>query len=161
MWPRRSSTKPATVWYAWVGTTGHAEAVQITFDPQVINYGTILQVYFSVAHNPTELNRQGPDTGTQYRSAIFPESDAQKQVAEAYIKQLGYSGVFKEPVVTSIETAKAFYPAEAYHQDYATLNPTSNYIAMFDLPKIEELSRLFPDLYNSNPVLVKSTKSPS
>lgn len=143
------------------GTTGHAEAVQITFDPKVINYGTILQVYFSVAHNPTELNRQGPDTGTQYRSAVFPESDAQKQVAEAYIKQLGESGVFKEPVVTSIETAKAFYPAEAYHQDYATLNPDSNYIAMFDLPKIEALNRLFPELYNPKPVLVGSAMSPS
>ena len=143
------------------GTTGHAEAVKITFDPQVINYGTILQVYFSVAHNPTELNRQGPDTGTQYRSAIFPESDAQKQIAEAYIKQLGDSGVFKEPLVTSIEMVKAFYPAEAYHQDYATLNPDSNYIAMFDLPKIEALSRLFPELYSPKPVLVGSAISPS
>ena len=143
------------------GTTGHAEAVEITFDPEVINYGTILQVYFSVAHNPTELNRQGPDTGTQYRSAIFPENDAQKQVAEAYIKQLGDSGIFKEPVVTSIEAAKAFYPAEAYHQDYATLNPGSRYIAMFDLPKIEELSRLFPELYSPKPVLVGKTNAPS
>ena len=143
------------------GTTGHAEAVQITFDPHVINYGTILQVYFSVAHNPTELNRQGPDTGTQYRSAIFPESDAQKQVAVAYIKQLGDSGAFKVPVVTSIETAKGFYPAEAYHQDYATIHPDSGYIAMFDLPKIEALSRLFPELYSPKPVLVGSTMSPS
>ena len=143
------------------GTTGHAEAVKITFDPKIINYGTILRVYFSVAHNPTELNRQGPDTGTQYRSAIFPDSDAQKQVAEAYIKQLGDSGVFKDPVVTSIETAKTFYPAEAYHQDYATLHPDSGYIAMFDLPKIVELNRLFPELYNARPVLVGKTGSSS
>ena len=113
-----------------------------------------------MAHNPTELNRQGPDTGTQYRSAIFPASEAQKQVAEAYIKQLGVSRVFKEPVVTTIETAKTFYPAEEYHQDYATLNPNSRYIAMFDLPKIEELNRLFPTLYNSKPVLVGKTGAP-
>ena len=143
------------------GSTGHAEAVKITFDPQVINYGTLLQVYFSVAHNPTELNRQGPDTGTQYRSAIFPQSDAQKRVADAYLKQLGDSGVFEESIVTRIETAKAFYPAEAYHQDYATLNTDSNYIAMFDLPKIEALSCLFPELYSPKPVLVGSTMSPS
>ena len=137
------------------GSTGHAESVEITFDPQVINYATILQVYFSVAHNPTELNYQGPDSGTQYRSAVFPATDTQKQVAEAYIKQLGNGGVFPNPIVTSIEMAKTFYPAEDYHQDYATLHPDNPYIAINDLPKVENLSRLFPSLYNPKAKLVK------
>ena len=108
--------------YEMVGTgkTGHAEAVEITFDPKVVGYGTLLQVYFSVVHNPTELNRQGPDTGPQYRSTIFAESDAQRQLAEAYIKQLDKASVYDAPIVTTIETSKKFYPAEAYHQDYAT-----------------------------------------
>ena len=143
------------------GTTGHAEAVKVTFDPKIINYGRILQVYFSVAHNPTELNRQGPDIGTQYRSAIFPESDAQKQMAEAYIKQLEDSGIYKGPIVTIIETSKLFYPAEAYHQDYATLHPQDGYIANFDRPKVEALNRHFPQLYTPKPVLVGSNLSPS
>ncbi len=143
------------------GTTGHAESVEVIFDPHVINYATLLQVYFSVAHNPTELNFQGPDGGTQYRSAIFPQSDAQRQVAEAYIKQLGSAGTFPDPIVTSIEPAKAFYPAEDYHQDYATLHPDSGYIATYDLPKVENLSRLFPDLYSDTPKLVKDAGSPS
>ena len=138
------------------GTTGHAESVKITFDPAVVNYGTILQVYFSVAHNPTELNYQGPDSGTQYRSAIFPQTDAQKQVAEAYIQQLGKSGVFKAPIVTTIEMAKTFFPAEAYHQDYATLHPSEPYIAINDLPKVENLKGLFPKLYTPKPMLVGS-----
>ena len=136
------------------GSTGHAEAVEITFDPQVVNYGTILQVYFSVAHNPTELNFQGPDSGTQYRSTIFPESDAQRSVAEAYVKQLDKTGLFKDPIVTTIEPGKTFYPAEDYHQDYATLNPNSPYIAINDAPKVENLSKLFPDLYQPKPQLV-------
>ena len=139
------------------GTTGHAESVQITFDPNVINYATILQIYFSVAHNPTELNRQGPDSGTQYRSEIFAQSDAQKQVAEAYINQLNKSAVFKAPIVTKIEMAKTFYPAEGYHQDYATLHPEQGYIAFNDLPKVENLKSLFPKLYREKPVLVGST----
>lgn len=141
------------------GTTGHAESVEITFDPKAINYGTILQIYFAVAHNPTELNFQGPDSGTQYRSAIFPENDAQKLVAKAYIDQLGKSGTFDHPIVTSIEEAKTFYPAEAYHQDYATLHPESGYIMQNDLPKVENLSHLFPQLYNVQPRLVNSNKS--
>ena len=136
------------------GTTGHAESVQITFDPNVVNFATILQVYFSVAHNPTELNFQGPDSGTQYRSEIFAQSDAQKQVAEAYIDQLGKSAVFKAPIVTKIEMSKTFYPAESYHQDYATLHPDQGYIAYNDLPKVENLKSLFPKLYRAKPVLV-------
>ena len=143
------------------GTTGHAEAVQITFDPKIVNYGTILRIYFSVAHDPTQLNRQGPDTGTQYRSAIFPESDEQKEVAEAYIQQLGNSGAFKKPLVTNVETGKIFYQAEAYHQDYATLHPDNGYVATFEVPKVEALSLLFPELYSPKPVLVGSTTSPS
>ena len=138
------------------GASGHAESVMITFDPNLVNYATILQVYFSVVHNPTELNHQGPDTGTQYRSAIFAQTDMQKQVAEAYIAQLGESAVFKAPIVTKIEMAKTFYPAEAYHQDYATLHPGQGYIAMYDLPKIENLKALFPKLYVEKPKLVGS-----
>ena len=138
------------------GTTGHAESVQITFDPSVVNFATILQVYFSVVHNPTELNFQGPDSGTQYRSEIFAQSDAQKQVAEAYIDQLGKSAVFKAPIVTKIEMSKTFYPAESYHQDYATLHPDQGYIAFNDLPKVENLKSLFPKLYHAKPTLVGS-----
>jgi len=139
------------------GTTGHAESVQITFDPNVVNFATILQVYFSVVHNPTELNFQGPDSGTQYRSEIFAQSDVQKQVAEAYIDQLGKSAVFKAPIVTKIEMSKTFYPAESYHQDYATLHPDQGYIAFNDLPKVANLKSLFPKLYREKPVLVRST----
>ncbi|MEI5682499.1 peptide-methionine (S)-S-oxide reductase MsrA [Mesorhizobium sp. CCNWLW179-1] len=142
--------------YEMVGTgrTGHAESVEITFDPKVVSYGKLLQVYFSVAHNPTELNRQGPDSGTQYRSTIFAENDSQKKVAAAYIKQLNAAKVYDAPIVTTIETSKTFYPAESYHQDYATLHPESGYIAMFDLPKIEQLSKLFPDIYRPKAKLV-------
>ena len=130
------------------GKTGHAESVEITFDPKIITYGTILQVYISVAHTPTELNYQGPDSGTQYRSAIFPGSIAQKLVAQSYIKQLGKGGVFPHPIVTRIEMAKTFYPAEDYHQDYATVHPDNPYIAINDLPKIKNLSRLYSALYS-------------
>ncbi len=137
------------------GQSGHAESVEITFDPQVINYATLLQIYFSVVHNPTELNFQGPDTGTQYRSAIFPESDAQAQVAKAYIDQLNKAAVFKAPIVTTIEPAQKFYAAEGYHQDYLTLHPNQPYIAFNDIPKVEDLSKVFPSLYSAKPKLVK------
>jgi len=137
------------------GETGHAESVEITFDPQVINYATLLQIYFSVVHNPTELNHQGADMGTQYRSAIFPASDAQAQVAKAYIEQLNKAAVFKAPIVTTIEPSKTFYAAEAYHQDYLTLHPNQPYIAFNDIPKVEDLSHVFPSLYSEKPKLVK------
>ena len=136
------------------GTTGHAESVRVTFDPHRISYGRILQIYFSVAHDPTELDRQGPDGGTQYRSAIFPTNPQQAHIAEAYIAQLNQSHVFDAPVVTKIEPARAFYPAEEHHQDFLARNPRNPYIVINDLPKIENLKRLFPELYRSTPVLV-------
>jgi peptide-methionine (S)-S-oxide reductase len=136
------------------GTTGHAESVQITFDPRKITYGRILQIYFSVAHDPTELNRQGPDEGTQYRSAIFPQSDEQAKVAKAYIAQLDSVHVFKEPIVTTIEPGRTFYPAEDYHQDFLANNPGYPYIVFNDLPKLANLKRVFPALYRPDPVLV-------
>jgi peptide-methionine (S)-S-oxide reductase len=145
-----------TAHYEMVGTntTGHAESVRVTFDPRRISYGRILQIYFSVAHDPTELNRQGPDVGTQYRSAIFPINPEQARLAEAYIAQLDQTHVFDAPIVTKIETARDFYPAEDYHQDFLTRNPRHPYIFVNDLPKIEHLKRLFPDLYRATPVLV-------
>ena len=136
------------------GATGHAEAVKVTFDPSQISYGRILQIYFSVAHDPTQLNRQGPDVGTQYRSAIFPVSDAQTKVAKAYIAELDRAKVYDGAIVTKIEPVRDFYPAEDYHQDYLTLNPTQPYIVYNDLPKIAHLKRLFPKLYRDDPVLV-------
>ena len=136
------------------GSTGHAESVRIAFDPQRISYGRILQIYFSVAHDPTELDRQGPDTGSQYRSAIFPADAQQAEVAKAYIAQLEAAHVFPAPIVTRIEPGHAFYPAERYHQNYLTLYPNQAYIAINDLPKIESLKGLFPQLYRANPVLV-------
>ena len=135
------------------GTTGHAESVRVTFDPRKISYGRILQIYFSVAHNPTELNRQGPDTGAQYRSAIFPANAEQAHIAEAYIGQLNKAHVFDGAIVTKIEPDKIFYPAEAYHQDFLVQHPNHPHIAINDLPKIGELKRLFPEIYRSNPVL--------
>jgi peptide-methionine (S)-S-oxide reductase len=138
------------------GTTGHAEAVQIKFDPRKISYGKILQIYFSVAHDPTQLNRQGPDTGTQYRSAIFTTSDEQKKVAEAYIAQLDATHVYGKRIVTKISSLDGFFPAEAYHQDYLTLHPNQPYIAFNDLPKIENLKKLFAENYVEKPTLVKS-----
>jgi peptide-methionine (S)-S-oxide reductase len=141
------------------GRTGHAESVEITFDPRVITYGRILQIFFSVAHNPTELNRQGPDVGTQYRSAIFVKDATQRRLAEGYVAQLEKAGVFKQPIVTQISSLDAFYPAEDYHQDYATLHPDSPYIAYNDLPKIENLERAFPVLYRANPVLVSANRT--
>jgi peptide-methionine (S)-S-oxide reductase len=141
------------------GNTGHAESVQITFDPRKITYGRILQVYFSVAHDPTELNRQGPDEGTQYRSAIFPANDEQARVAKAYIAELNSAHVFKAPIVTTIEPGKTFYRAEDYHQDFLAKNPGYPYIVFNDLPKIANLKRLFPALYRPDPVLVGVARS--
>jgi peptide-methionine (S)-S-oxide reductase len=138
------------------GDTGHAESVEITYDPGQISYGRLLQIYFSVVHDPTELNRQGPDTGTQYRSAIFATSDAQQRVARAYIAQLDKSRVFKAPIVTKTDRLNAFYPAEAYHQNFLVRHPDYPYIAINDIPKVEELKRLFPDLYRAKPVLVSA-----
>ena len=141
------------------GSTGHAESVQITFDPRKITYGRILQVYFSVAHDPTELNRQGPDEGTQYRSAIFPANDEQARVAKAYVAELNSAHVFKAPIVTTIEPGKTFYRAEDYHQDFLAKNPGYPYIVVNDLPKIANLKRLFPGLYHAEPVLVSAERS--
>ena len=141
------------------GTTGHAESVEIKYDPKKISYGKILQIYFSVAHDPTQLNRQGPDSGTQYRSAIFTTSDEQKKVAEAYIAQLNGAKVFSKPIVTKVGALEAFYPAEAYHQDYLTLHPTQPYIAYNDIPKVENLKKLFADNYIEKPTLVSASKA--
>ena len=141
------------------GNTGHAESVQITFDPRKITYGRILQVYFSVAHDPTELNRQGPDEGTQYRSAIFPVNDEQARVAKAYIAQLDSAHAFGAPIVTTIEPGKTFYRAEDYHQDFLAKNPGYPYIVYNDLPKIANLKKLFPALYRPDPVLVSANRS--
>jgi len=129
------------------GETGHAESVQIRFDPQQISYGEILRIYFSVAHDPTQLNRQGPDTGTQYRSEIFYADDAQKDIASKYIEQLNGSGAFARPVVTRVEPLRAFYPAEAYHQDFIAKNPRYPYVVFNDLPKIRNLEKEFPGFY--------------
>ena len=137
-----------------MGNTGHAESVEVTFDPRQISYGKILQVFFSVVHDPTQLNRQGPDDGPQYRSAIFPLSEAQASTAKTYIAQLGEAKVFKRKIVTTIEGGKTFYPAEGYHQDFLTRNPTYPYIVYNDLPKIEDLKKFFPELYRRDPVLV-------
>ncbi|MFO1046550.1 MAG: peptide-methionine (S)-S-oxide reductase MsrA [Geminicoccaceae bacterium] len=136
------------------GQTGHAESVQITYDPAKISYGKLLQVFFSVAHDPTQLDRQGPDVGSQYRTAIFPANDEQAKIARAYIAQLDQARVFDAAIVTRIEPGRSFYPAEDYHQDFLTLNPNYPYIVYNDLPKIENLKRLFPDLYRDDPVLV-------
>jgi peptide-methionine (S)-S-oxide reductase len=140
------------------GTTGHAESVRVTFDPHRVSYGHLLQIFFAVAHDPTELNYQGPDHGTQYRSAIFPTSAEQARIAQAYIAQLDQAHAFGAAIVTRIEPGKEFYPAEAYHQDYLTQHPSQPYIAINDLPKIADLQRLFPDLYRANPVLVAATR---
>jgi peptide-methionine (S)-S-oxide reductase len=137
------------------GTTGHAESVKITFDPAVVSYGQILQIAFSVVHDPTQLNRQGPDVGTQYRSAIFYADDTQKQIAEAYISQLDKSHAFSRPIVTRVDPLKGFFPAEDYHQDYLIHNPYVPYIAINDMPKIENLKRTFAELYSGRPVLAK------
>lgn len=136
----------ATAHYETVstGSTGHAESVQITYDPSQVTYGQLLKVYFAVAHNPTELNRQGPDTGTQYRSAVFYANDEQKKVAEAYIKQLNEAHVFSRPIVTQVVPLHGFYPAEAYHQHFLQNNPDNPYIVYNDLPKLAALKKQFP-----------------
>ena len=137
------------------GRTGHAESVRVTFDPREISYGEILQIYFAVAHDPTQLNRQGPDTGPQYRSEIFPQSEAQAKIAKAYIAQLDAAKAWKRPIVTKTGTMKAtFFPAEAYHQDYAIKHPYQPYIAFNDAPKVENLKKTFPDIWRDQPVLV-------
>ena len=141
------------------GTTGHAESVEIKYDPAKISYGKILQIFFSVVHDPTQLDRQGPDTGTQYRSAIFTTSDEQKTVADAYIAQLNAAKVFRKPIVTKVGPLQAFYAAEGYHQDYLTLHPTQPYIAHNDIPKVENLKKLFAANYIEKPTLVSASKA--
>ena len=143
------------------GQTGHAESVQISYDPKQISYGKLLQIYFSVAHNPTQLNFQGPDNGAQYRSAVFYTNASQKEVAERYVAQLDAAKVFPRKIVTQLTPLQAFYPAEAYHQDYATLHPDSMYIARFDLPKIANLKTMMPEAYREKPVLVSSQSGSS
>ena len=140
------------------GTTGHAESVQVTFDPRQVTYGQLLQIFFSVAHDPTQLNRQGPDTGTQYRSTIFAANAEQAAVAKAYIAQLDAAHAFKRRIVTTIEMGREFYKAEKYHQDFLVRNPTYPYIVYNDLPKIENLKRLLPLVYRPVPVLVSGSK---
>jgi peptide-methionine (S)-S-oxide reductase len=130
-----------------MGVTGHAETVSIAYDSSQVTYGQLLMVYFSVAHDPTQWNRQGPDTGSQYRSAIFFTNEEQKRIAEAYIAQLEAAKVYSRKIVTAVEPFKAFYPAEDYHQDYLTHNPTNPYIVHNDLPKLENLKKVFPTLY--------------
>ncbi|MDL2408980.1 peptide-methionine (S)-S-oxide reductase MsrA [Rhizobium calliandrae] len=140
------------------GTTGHAEAVQIVFDPKTISYGKLLQIYFSAAHDPTQINRQGPDIGTQYRSAIFPVDADQKQVASDYIAQLETAHVFKAKIATTIEPGRPFYKAAAYHQDYMANNPRQLYIVINEQPKINNLKNLFPQSYREKPVLISETQ---
>jgi len=146
----------STATYSQIGSgrTGHAEAVEITYDPTKISYGKLLQIYFSVAHDPTTLNRQGPDTGTQYRSAIFYTNAGQKKVVESYVAQLDAAKIFGGRIVTQVAPLTAFYAAETYHQDYAALNPRQPYIARFDLPKIANLKVLMPEVYRDKPLLV-------
>jgi len=129
------------------GTTGHAESVKITYDPSQVRYADLLRVFFSVATDPTELNRQGPDTGTQYRSVIFYANEEQKQIAQTYIEQLDKARVFSGAIVTQVVPFKAFYPAEAYHQDFLDRHPNYPYIVFNDLPKLRALKKEFPDLY--------------
>ena len=131
------------------GRTGHAEAVEVTYDPAVVSYGTLLKVFFTVAHDPTELNRQGPDVGTQYRSTVFVANDAQRAATAAYIADLTKAGVYRAPIVTTLEPLRAFYAAEEYHQNYLALHPTQPYIVYNDLPKLELLKRRMPELYVS------------
>jgi peptide-methionine (S)-S-oxide reductase len=141
------SAKTAEYEIVSTGETGHAESVEIVYDPSQITYGELLRVFFSVAHDPTQLNRQGPDSGTQYRSSIFYSNDEQKRIAEAYIAQLDKAKVFPRPIVTQVVALKAFYPAEAYHQDYAARHPDNPYIVYNDAPKVAHLQQQFPDLY--------------
>jgi peptide-methionine (S)-S-oxide reductase len=150
----------ATATYDMVeaGTTGHAEAVEVKFDPHEVSYGKLLQIFFSVAHDPTQVDRQGPDTGTQYRSAIFPTSDEQAKVATDYIAQLETADVFKAKIATTIERGKPFYRAEAYHQDFMVRNPTNPYIVFNEQSKIDDLKQLFPQFYREDPALVSGRR---
>jgi len=136
------------------GKTGHAESVQVLFDPAEVSYGQLLQIYFSVAHDPTELNRQGPDVGSQYRSVIFYADDTQRHIAESYVTQLDKARTFAQPIVTKVDALKGFYPAEGYHQDFYLKNPSYPYIVINDLPKIRNLKTLFPDAYQERPITV-------
>jgi peptide-methionine (S)-S-oxide reductase len=140
------------------GTTGHAESVQISFDPAEVSYGQLLQVYFSVAHDPTQLNRQGPDSGSQYRSSIFYADDTQRHIAESYIAQLTEAKAFARPIVTRVDALKGFYTAEGYHQDFLIKNPSYPYIVYNDLPKIQNLKAQFPQLYQDAPVMVSAAR---
>jgi peptide-methionine (S)-S-oxide reductase len=140
------------------GTTGHAESVQVKYDPKKISYGKLLQIFFSVAHDPTQLNRQGPDSGTQYRSAIWTTTPEQKKVTDAYIAQLSAAKVYSKPIVTKVGPLEGFYPAEAYHQDYLTLHPNQPYIAYNDIPKVENLKKIFAENYIEKPTLVSGAK---
>ena len=151
-----SGGSAATARYEMIGTglTGHAEAVQVTFDPAQVSYAQLLQIFFSVVHDPTQLNRQGPDRGSQYRSAVFTTNDAQKLAVERYIAQLDTAKAFPSKIVTQVAPLAAFYPAEDYHQTYASLHPDSRYIATFDLPKIANLKTVFAAQYRAEPVLV-------
>ena len=142
------SAKTAEYEIVSTGETGHAESVEIVYDPSQITYGELLRVFFSVAHDPTQLNRQGPDSGTQYRSSIFYSNDEQKRIAEAYIAQLDKAKIFSRPIVTKVVPLEGFYPAEAYHQNYAALHPNQPYILFNDAPKVEHLRKEFPDLYS-------------
>ena len=158
-----SGGEKATAVYEVVSTgeTGHAESIQIQFDPAQISYGEILRIFFSVAHDPTELNRQGPDEGTQYRSAIFYADAAQQRIAEAYIAQLDGAHIFASPIATRVDPLKGFFSAEDYHQDFLIHNPTYPYIVFNDLPKIADLKRLFPEVYREQPVMVGGAPAPS
>ena len=138
------------------GSTGHAESVKVTYDPSQVTYGKLLQIYFSVVTDPTTLNAQGPDSGTQYRSDLFATNPEQAKVAKAYIAQLGGSHAFAAPIVTRVSTFKNFYPAEGYHQNYLTLHPDDGYIAYNDMPKVEGLKKLFPNDYAPSPVLASA-----
>src|SRR5262249_43782100 len=150
----------ATAHYEMVGTetTGHAESVEITFDPKQVSYGQLLRLYFSVAHDPTQLNRQGPDRGPSYRSEIFYATPSQERIARASVAQLTGAKIFAAPIVTRIEPLKAFYPAEGYHQDYLIHNPTQPYIVYNDLPKIDALKKFYPAMYQEKPVMVTATR---
>jgi peptide-methionine (S)-S-oxide reductase len=142
------------------GLTGHAESVKITYDPKKVSYGTLLQIYFSVAHDPTQLNRQDPDSGPQYRSAVFYADAAQKETTDKYIAQLDAAKSFPRKIVTQVVPLTAFYAAEGYHQDYLTLHPESGYIARFDMPKIANLKAMFPQQYRAEPALVMARAKP-
>lgn len=155
------SAKTAEYETVSTGTTGHAESVRITYDPRVITYGHLLQIFFSVATDPTQVNQQYPDVGTQYRSEIFATTPEQAKIARAYIAQLDQAKVFAKPIATQVGQDSGFYPAEGYHQNYLTLNPENPYIAMFDLPKVAALKKLFPAAFLTSPVLVGTEQQKS